>query len=137
MRNIILKIIASILLITTIIVTFVLINKNETKTNEIYNVNIVVSNQEQIIRDDNYQIESSTTLFDLLDKNYELIYDKTAYGVRLLGIDTIITDFKTSYIAIYVDNVYSSYGISNIKLHDGIKITLKETKLWMLKKYAI
>lgn len=137
MRNIILKIVVSVLLIATVILTLVLTNKNEAKADEIYNVNIVVSNLEEEIRNDSYEIKSDVTLFNLLDSNYELVYDETTYGVRLLGIDTIITDFKTSYIAIYVDNKYSSYGISNIKLHDGIKITLKETKIWMLKNYAI
>jgi len=129
LRNLILKIIVSILLITTVVVTLVLANKNEVKNDEIYNVNIVVSNREETIRNDNYQIKSDVTLFNLLDTNYDIVYDETIYGVRLLGIDTIITDFKSSYIAIYVDNKYSSYGISNIKLYDGIKISFKEQTL--------
>lgn len=129
MRNLILKIIVSILLITTVVVTLVLANKNEVKNDEIYNVNIVISNQEEIIKNDNYQVKSDTTLFNLLDTNYDIVYDETIYGIRLLGIDIIITDFKSSYIAIYVDNKYSSYGISNIKLYDGIKIGFKETKI--------
>ena len=129
MRNLILKIVVSILLIATVIITLVLANKNEVKKDEIYNVNIVVSNREETIRDDNYQVKSDTTLFNLLDTNYDIVYDETIYGVRLLGIDTIITDFKSSYIAIYVDNKYSSYGISNIKLYDGIKISFKEQTL--------
>lgn len=129
MRNLILKIVVSILLITTVVVTLVLANKTETKTGEIYHVNIVISNQEAIIKNDNFEVKSETTLFELLDSKYEIIYDITGYGVRLLGIDTIITDFKSSYIAIYVDNKYSSYGISNIKLYDGIKISFKEQTL--------
>ncbi len=131
MRNLVIKIIVSILLITTVVVTIVLTNNNKPNKGDIYNVNIVIKNQSETLNDDYYEIESDQTLFDLLDSNYELKYDNTAYGVRLLGIDTIITDFKTSYIAIYVDDKYSSYGISNIKLYDGIKITLKETNLWM------
>lgn len=130
MRNLILKIVVSILLVATVIITLVLVNKNEVKNDEIYNVNIVISNKEETIRDDNYQVKSDTTLFNLLDTNYDIVYDETIYGVRLLGIDTIITDFKSSYIAIYVDNKYSSYGISNIKLYDGIKISFKEQTLW-------
>ena len=129
MRNLVIKIIVSILLITTVVVTIVLTNNNKPNKGDIYNVNIVIKNQSETLNDDYYEIESDQTLFDLLDSNYELKYDNTAYGVRLLGIDTIITDFKTSYIAIYVDDKYSSYGISNIKLYDGIKITLKETNL--------
>ena len=129
MRNLILKIVVSILLIATVIITLVLANKNEVKNDEIYNVNIVVSNREETIRDDNYQVKSDVTLFNLLDTNYDIVYDETIYGVRLLGIDTIITDFKSSYIAIYVDNKYSNYGISNIKLYDGIKISFKEQTL--------
>ena len=137
MRNLVIKIIVSILLITTVAVTIVLTNNNKPNKGDIYNVNIVIKNQSETLNDDYYKIESDQTLFDLLDSNYELKYDNTAYGVRLLGIDTIITDFKTSYIAIYVDDKYSSYGISNIKLYDGIKITFKETKLWMLKNCVI
>ncbi len=130
MRNLIIKIVVSILLVATVIITLVLVNKNEVKNDEIYNVNIVVSNREETIRNDNYQIKSDVTLFNLLDTNYDIVYDETIYGVRLLGIDTIITDFKSSYIAIYVDNKYSNYGISNIKLYDGIKISFKEQTLW-------
>ena len=129
MRNLILKIVVSILLIATVIIAFVLVNNNKVKNDEIYNVNIVVSSTEETIRNDNYQVKSDVTLFNLLDTNYDIVYDETIYGVRLLGIDTIITDFKSSYIAIYVDNKYSNYGISNIKLYDGIKISFKEQTL--------
>jgi len=130
LRNLILKIVVSILLIATVIIAFVLVNNNKVKNDEIYNVNIVVSSTEETIRNDNYQVKSDVTLFNLLDTNYDIVYDETIYGVRLLGIDTIITDFKSSYIAIYVDNKYSNYGISNIKLYDGIKISFKEQTLW-------
>ena len=130
MRKLILKIIVSILLVASVVIVFIIYNNvNKNNKEELYNVNIVIAFKEETLKDDNYKIKSDVTLFELLDSNYELVYDETIYGVRLLGIDTIITDFKTSYIAIFVDDKYSEYGISNIKLYDGIKITLKETKI--------
>lgn len=130
MRKLILKFIVSILLVASVVIVFIIYNNvNKNNKEELYNVNIVIASKEETLKDDNYKIKSDVTLFELLDSNYELVYDETIYGVRLLGIDTIITDFKTSYIAIFVDDKYSEYGISNIKLYDGIKITLKETKI--------
>jgi len=44
-------------------------------------------------------------------------------------MESVITDFKTEYIAIYVNGKYSNKGVSYIVLEDGIKIEFKETKL--------
>lgn len=51
------------------------------------------------------------------------------YGVVLYGINEIQTDWYTTYLAIYVDGVYSSRGISSITLVDGMKLKVVETKV--------
>ena len=66
----------------------------------------------------------------MLNENYKIRYEDSTYGVKLLDMESIKTDFKTTYLAIYVDGKYSSKGVSYIELHNGIIIEFKETKLW-------
>ena len=97
MRNLILKIVVSILLITTVVLTLVLSNRNEAKSGEIYHINIVISNQTEIIKDDNYEINSDVTLFNSVtlttdetcitnagSGNKNIVV--TAYGIQTEGI---------------------------------------------------
>ena len=76
------------------------------------------------------QATKKDALFNLLNNNYQIRYETSIYGVTLLDIDSIKTDFRNSYIAIYIDDKYSNFGISSINLYDGIKISLKETRIW-------
>ena len=71
--------------------------------------------------------ETGDTLLSLLAKHYEVNYRDDQFGAVLLGIDHIQPDFITSYIAIYVNNEYYNYGISNIVLEQGTIYSFRET----------
>ena len=142
MKKLIIKIIISIVIITLAIIGISLYNQkyknkkpaNNDTTNTETNVSISVTIiaydiDKNKICDDKYD-GNNKTLFDILNENYDIRYDESeSLGVRLLDFESIKTDFKKEYIAIYVDNKYSNRGISFIELHDGIIIELKETKL--------
>ncbi len=157
-RNIsrlVIKITISVVLIGLTVLSFVLVsNYNEPKeveideieesnsnvsldnnpVNDSYNITIVLFDYEKEISNKSINIKKEDALekgalFNILNDNYKIRYETTIYGVLLLDIDSIKTDFKSSYIAIYIDDKYSSYGISSIKLYDGMKISFKETRI--------
>ena len=141
MKKLIIKIIISVVIITLAIIGISLYNQkyknkkpanNDTTNSEtIASISVTIiayDIDKNKICDDKYDGKNKT-LFDILNENYDIRYDETSLGVRLFDFESIKTDFKTEYIAIYVDNKYSNKGISYIELHDGIIIELKETKL--------
>ncbi len=78
-----------------------------------------------------YEFNSQDTLFDILDENFSLGCTDSGYrlstecepklvGSRiLLKIDSLETDWRNSYIAIYENDEYSVLGIDNISINDG------------------
>ena len=154
--RLVIKITISVVLIGLTVLSFVLVsNYNEPKeveideieesnsnvsldnnpVNDSYNITIVLFDYEKEISNKSINIKKEDALekgalFNILNDNYKIRYETTIYGVLLLDIDSIKTDFKSSYIAIYIDDKYSSYGISSIKLYDGMKISFKETRIW-------
>lgn len=134
MRKIVVKITVAVILISLTTLSFILVdfykkNKHKSDATE-YNVEIVLIDiSNEMIADDTYLVPSNYTLFKILNENYNLVYDETVYGVRVLCIDSMKTNFKDEYIAIYVDDKYSDAGVSKIYLYDGIKVTFKETSL--------
>lgn len=76
--------------------------------------------------------EKDSTVWDTLYNAYsdtiEYKEDLT-YGVKLLGICGIETNFITSYLALYVNDVYSNVGLSGMELVDGMVLKIVETKL--------
>ena len=109
-------------------------NNSLEKIEIIYNITIILFDYEKEISNKSYdlnkdQATKKDALFNLLNNNYQIRYETSIYGVTLLDIDSIKTDFRNSYIAIYIDDKYSNFGISSIKLYDGMKISLKETRI--------
>lgn len=72
-----------------------------------------------------------TTLFELLDENYDLMCANASYnptdicskismnGRVVLGIDTVETNWTNSFLAIYINDDYAVYGIDSIPLNEG------------------
>lgn len=130
MRKIILKIVIAIILIVLAIVA-VKIWKDKTTSGNDPEGTITV-----ILKDLNDREETRTidfyeddTFLGLLEKEYTISYKDSSYGAVLYNIDWIKTDFKTTYIAIYIDDKYSTVGVSSIELKDGMTILLLETKI--------
>ncbi len=130
MKKLIIKILVSLILIGITVGTFFIVN-NLRKGDSIGTVNIKLYDiDEKLISDKNIGYKEDEKLIDLLEKNYKVRTSTSIYGYILLDIDDIKTDFKTTYIAIYVDDNYSNVGISGIVLYDGMRIAFKEMVIY-------
>ncbi len=130
MKKLIIKILVSLILIGITVGTFFIVN-NLRKGDSIGTVNIKLYNiDEKLISDKNIGYKEDEKRIDLLEKNYKVRTSTSIYGYILLDIDDIKTDFKTTYIAIYVDDNYSNVGISGIILYDGMRIAFKEMVIY-------
>ena len=142
MKKLIIKIIISIVLIGSAVTSVILYNNyylkkpnnssensSNTNQNNEFDVTIkAIDKDNNIIINDIYN-NPEETLFNILNDNYKIRYSMTQQGITLYDLETIKTDFRTSYIAIYVNGSYSTRGISYIQLEDGMIIEFKETKL--------
>ncbi len=130
MKKLIIKILVSLILIGITIGTFFIVN-NLRKGDSIGTVNIKLYDiDEKLISDKNIGYKEDEKFIDLLERNYKIRTSTSIYGYILLDIDDIKTDFKTTYIAIYVDDNYSNVGISGIVLYDGMRIAFKEMVIY-------
>ena len=125
MRKLIIKIIVSIILIGIAIGTFFIVNNLSNKDSGTINIKLYDIN-DNMISDNDINYKKEDKLIDILENNYTISTTNSTYGIVLLDIDDIKTDFKTTYIAIYIDDKYSNYGVSGIKLYNGMKISFKE-----------
>ena len=78
-----------------------------------------------------FEFTNEDTLFNILEENYEVgcanssfqltnVCDKGLFTSRvLLKIDTVETDWRNSYIAIYENGEYLTVGIDNVSINDG------------------
>ncbi len=130
MKNIIIKIIVSLILIGVAIGTFFIVN-NLSKSSYDGTINIKVYDiDEKLVSDKDINFKNDDKFIDILENNYTIRTSTSTYGYILLDLDEIKTDFKTTYIAIYVDDKYSNVGISGMKLYDGMRVSFKEMRVY-------
>lgn len=115
------KITLTIIALAIVAVTLTIINKkNENNDITVY-VEIIKSDEkiekEIVIKED------STFLIELNNEFEIKIKDGFLYKIDFLEC------YDNEYIAIYVNDKYSNYGISNLKLNDQDKISFIYTKL--------
>ena len=116
------------------ILSFLLVNyynKSQVKRAEDGSINvqiIVIDIDSNTLSDKTYSTDNSS-LYDLMDANYNLKTEDGTYGKVLLGIDNLITDFNTTYISIYINGDYAQYGISSLQISDGDVFEFKEEKV--------
>ncbi len=125
MRKLIIKIIVSLILIGIAIGTFFIINNISNSGSGTLNIKVYDIN-ENIVSDKDIEFKKEDKFIDILENNYQIRTSNSTYGIVLYDIDDIKTDFTTTYIAIYIDDKYSNYGVSGIKLYDGMRISFKE-----------
>ncbi len=93
---------------------------------------IVVDQIGDTVSNEQYLFIEEDALFDILDDNYNIGCADSNYNLTsecaeisgitgriILKIDDIETDWDNTYIAIYINGDYSTFGIDNIALHDG------------------
>ena len=130
MRKIIGKVIISISLVF-VTICFIDFWKNKTKTNADYSGIITVTIKDLGGTELTKKIEftEEDTLLGLLEQEFTIRYEISKYGAVIYDIEWIKTDFKSTYIAIYIDGLYGTEGISYIVLKDNMTILLEETRL--------
>lgn len=129
MKKLIIKISITLGLLIFAIVIISFSNKNEaTKEEGTFQFTLVDKNNITIY-DDTIIFKEGDTLLGLLDEKYGVRYDNGQFGAVVLDIGSVKTDFYTTYLAIYVDDEYSSMGISNIKLVAGMRVKIVEVIL--------
>lgn len=131
MKKLIIKIIISLILIGISIGTFIIVNNINNKRENEANINISLYDiNDELISSKDIIAKKDDKLLDILNNNYKIRTSESIYGAIIYDIDEIKTDFKNTYIAIYVDDKYSNVGISGIKIYDGMKISFKEMKVY-------
>ena len=123
------KILISITLLGICISAFFIFNHLEGKDEKNIDVTIILKDKEDNIHVNDTYHNNELSLVDLLKDNYVVRMEKQTYGYVIYDFEDIKTDFHNSYLAIYVNDKYSNYGISNIVLKDDMVILFKETIL--------
>lgn len=123
----IIKILISISLICICISLFIVFNNLKGKDEKGIDVTIILKDKNNNVCVDDTYHNNNLSLVELLKTNYEVRMEKSTYGYILYDFEEIKTDFKNSYLAIYVNDQYSNYGISGIVLKDDMVILFKET----------
>ncbi|MCR5112848.1 MAG: DUF4430 domain-containing protein [Acholeplasmatales bacterium] len=128
------KIVIALLMVGICVLAFVLVNyynKSQVKRAEDGSIHVqvlVIDIDSNTLSDNSYSTDNSS-LYDLMDEHYTLKTEDGTYGKVLLGIDNLITDFNTTYIAIYVNGDYANYGISTLQISDGDVFEFKEERV--------
>lgn len=124
MRSNITKAIIAIILFIILISTIIYINTGGSANNDGYITVIINNKNNQIVSQERIAFEKGDTLFDVIDENYELTCDNSAYGHYILGISgkgfMIMTEGNTSSW-IWFEVAYLKDGIeysNNINLDD-------------------
>mgnify|MGYP006916092309 FL=1 len=135
-KSLIIKIVISLVILVAAILTVHFINKkikdnSKSKSDGVITVIVIDVNEIEVSHED-LSFSKDDTLWDILLDFYgdTLVYEENElYGIKLLGICNINTDFVNSYLALYVNDGYSNYGISSIPLEDGMVLKIIETTL--------
>ena len=82
-------------------------------------------------RSERYELTFSEgdTLEGLLQQSFDVVYDQGQYGAVLMGIGFIKTDFQTTYVSIYVNGQYATYGLSGLQPVDGYVYSFREARV--------
>jgi hypothetical protein len=123
----IIKTLISISLICICISLFIVFNNLKGKDEKGIDVTIILKDKNNNVCVDDTYHNNDLSLVELLKTNYDVRIEKSTYGYILYDFEEIKTDFKNSYLAIYVNDQYSNYGISGIVLKDDMVILFKET----------
>lgn len=100
---------------------------------------VLVDQIGDIVSSEKYEFLETDTLFDILKENYEVGCADASFhlsteckalplGSRvLMKIDSVETDWMNTFIAIYINDEYSNYGIDDIPLKNGDVIKFEYT----------
>ncbi len=125
------KLIISLIVITVFLTgSFVL---SQTKNNDLEGqiTIIIIDETGDTISNLTYDFTEEDSVFSILEDNYDIGCADSSYnmdptcvkpiigGRVILKIDSLVTDWSTSYIGIYENDLYSSNGIDLLSLNDN------------------
>lgn len=129
-KNLILKIILSIIALGLIVTSFIIISEKEkAKDNGVIIVELIdIDNK--VISNKEINFKKGDNLLNLLEENYNLKYDSYIYGAYITKIGELdVTNNNEYFIRIDIDGVVSDRGVSQIKLVNNMKITFSLIKI--------
>jgi hypothetical protein len=129
-KNLILKIILSIIALGLIVTSFIIISEKEkAKDNGVIIVELIdIDNK--VISNKEINFKKGDNLLNLLEENYDLKYDSYIYGAYITKIGELdVTNNNEYFIRIDIDGVVSDRGVSQIKLVNNMKITFSLIKI--------
>ncbi len=90
-------------------------------------VKIELCNYEKICIEDDYDFYNGDTIADVLVKYFDAEIISSDMGRYIGDIEGYVSDGEQSngFIAFYVNDVSSLYGIDDVELYDGIKLSFK------------
>jgi len=127
MKKLVISLIALVVVAASFII-FSQLNKND----PIGEITIIVIDEiGDTISSKTIGFTESDTLFSILDDNYDIGCADSSYNLTtdceqllyssrvILKIDSLVTDWNTTFIGIYENDEYSNLGIDLISLNDG------------------
>lgn len=131
-KQLIIKIIVTLLLLSICIASVLLFNKyvkEKAISKDIGTITIELVDFDGSKSQKEFSYKEGDSVWSIVKDNYQVKYSETQFGIMITEIDGIITDFTTTYIAIYVNDEYSNYTVSNIPIKDGLFISFRATYL--------
>lgn len=127
-KELIIKIIITI--VSLIIVVFVgifILRESVSTTNGECIIEVIDINNQKVIND-RISFKEGDSLLQLLNNNYELRIDDSYGSTFIYDIDEVKTGGDT-FLAIYVNNEMSMFGVDQIELTDGLIISFRVTMI--------
>lgn len=131
-KNILIKVLITIFFLSLAIGALIIakqIEKKNAVSQDVGTITIEIVTLDNKVNKREFNYKEGDSVWSIIKENYIVRYSETQTGVWLYDIDDVKTDFTTTYLAIYVDDVYSNYTIDGIKIKDGLVVSLRETKL--------
>lgn len=131
-KNILIKVLISVFFLSLAIAALITskqIEKKNAVSQDVGTITIEVVTLDNKVNKREFNYKEGDSVWSIIKENYIVRFSETQTGVWLYDIDDVKTDFTTTYLAIYVDDVYSNYTIDGIKIKDGLVVSLRETKL--------
>ena len=131
-KNILIKVLITVFFLSLAIAALITskqIEKKNAVSQDVGTITIEIVTLDNKVNKREFNYKEGDSVWSIIKENYIVRFSETQTGVWLYDIDDVKTDFTTTYLAIYVDDVYSNYTIDGIKIKDGLVVSLRETKL--------
>ncbi len=131
-KNILIKVLITVFFLSLAIGALIIAKQVEKKnavSQDVGTITIEIVTLDNKVNKREFNYKEGDSVWSIIKENYTVRYSETQTGIWLYDIDDVKTDFTTTYLAIYVDDVYSNYTIDGIKIKDGLVVSLRETKL--------